>query len=380
MHRPAGSHETRGLHRCRCLDPNEQKRMANRSSQYLIDPWAVESEGSMRRASTTYPRARLDRDSWGCFTVSARSVFGRYLRRRGTFDGGLQLSQDESLEVIRQLLRVLSDAGMLDTLPPEPRDPEKVPGYRVKASAILWKPGDGAGPARDPLYFLPGTAGEGRVNPFFLQHYTTGARQMTAMEAREHAAQVAGELRQEREARFRTGELPVMYCSPTMELGVDIRDLNAVNMRNVPPTPANYAQRSGRAGRSGQPAIVVTYCSSRSSHDQHFFKNPAEMVAGSVLAPRIDLANEDLVRAHVHAILVSEAELGLGDSMSKILDTSGDNPSLALNESIAAGLSDRAVISRSKKKAQQVLAATLEHMAMLTGTVIAGSAILWIRP
>ena len=170
----------------------------------------------------------------------------------------------------------------------------------MKASAILWKPGDGAGAARDPLYFLPGMAGEGRVNPFFLQHYTTRARQMTAMEAREHTAQVASELRQEREVRFRKGELPVMYCSPTMELGVDIRDLNAVNMRNVPPTPANYAQRSGRAGRSGQPAIVVTYCSSRSSHDQHFFKNPAEMVAGSVLAPRIDLANEDLVRAHVH--------------------------------------------------------------------------------
>lgn len=346
----------------RCLDPNEQRRMADRSSQILVDPWVLEPEGSMRRASTTYPRARLDRDSWGCLAVSARSVFGRYLRRRGTFGGDLQLNQDESLEVIRQLMRVLSDAGVLETLPPEPRDPEKVPGYRVKASAILWKPGDGAGPARDPLYFLPGTAGEGRVNPFFLQHYTTGARQMTAMEAREHTAQVAGELRQQREARFRTGELPVMYCSPTMELGVDIRDLNAVNMRNVPPTPANYAQRSGRAGRSGQPAIVVTYCSSRSSHDQHFFNNPAEMVAGSVLAPRIDLANEDLVRAHVHAILVSEAELDLGDSMSKILNTSGDNPSLALNESIAAGLCDHGVIARARKKAEQVLAATLEHV------------------
>ncbi len=35
-----------------------------------------------------------------------------------------------------------------------------------------------------------------------------------------------------------------------MELGVDIAQLNVVNMRNVPPTPANYAQRSGRAGRS----------------------------------------------------------------------------------------------------------------------------------
>ena len=56
-------------------------------------------------------------------------------------------------------------------------------------------------------------------------------------------------------------KLPVLFCSPTMELGVDIAELNVVNMRNVPPTPANYAQRSGRAGRSGQPALVFTYCS-----------------------------------------------------------------------------------------------------------------------
>ena len=45
-------------------------------------------------------------------------------------------------------------------------------------------------------------------------------------------------------ARF----LPVMFCSPTMELGVDIAELDLVYLRNVPPTAANYAQRSGRAG------------------------------------------------------------------------------------------------------------------------------------
>ena len=50
--------------------------------------------------------------------------------------------------------------------------------------------------------------------------------------------------REDREEQFRTADLPVLYCSPTMELGVDISQLNVANMRNVPPTPANYAQRS----------------------------------------------------------------------------------------------------------------------------------------
>lgn len=71
---------------------------------------------------------------------------------------------------------------------------------------------------------------------------------MHGLEAHEHTAQVPSEVREQREHAFREGKLPILYCSPTMELGVDISELNVVNMRNVPPTPANYAQRSGRAG------------------------------------------------------------------------------------------------------------------------------------
>src|SRR4030095_15061982 len=109
--------------------------------------------------------------------------------------------------------------------------------------------------------------------------------------------------------------LPILYCSPTMELGVDIAELNVVNLRNVPPTPANYAQRSGRAGRSGQPALVFTYCSTYRSHDQSFFRRPARMVGGAVAPPRIELANESLLRAHVQAVWLGESGIDLKSSL-----------------------------------------------------------------
>ena len=145
-----------------------------------------------------------------------------------------------------------------------------------------------------------------------------------SFEAHEHTAQLSNSERQELEMRFRGGDsdrakwqqlpghedksfrrLPLLFCSPTMELGIDISALNFVYMRNVPPTAANYVQRAGRAGRSGQPALVVTYCTSRNAHDQWFFKHPQDMVQGVVREPTLDLTNDALLKAHLHSIWLS---------------------------------------------------------------------------
>ncbi len=143
-----------------------------------------------------------------------------------------------------------------------------------------------------------------------------------------------------------------------MELGVDIAELNVVNMRNVPPTPANYAQRSGRAGRSGQPALVFTYCATGSPHDQYFFKRPELMVAGAVRPPRMDLGNEDLVRSHVHAIWLAETRQSLGTSLRDLLDLSKKS-TLPLLDHVRDSLAADAPRQRAREHAARVLA-TLE--------------------
>ncbi len=337
------------------LDPAKQESIQQQSSQRLITPWALDENEVLEHAATLYARPTRQGDFGGDVFVTARSGFGHYLRRTGTFPQYHdRLTTIEVNEVIRQLLDTLRVAGLVEVVE-EAKSPDEVPGYRLPASAILWMAGEGTRPFRDPIRVPGESEAAGKTNPFFVNFYRSLASELAGFEAREHTAQVPYEDRLIREARFRSAELPVLYCSPTMELGVDIAELNVVNMRNIPPTPANYAQRSGRAGRSGQPALVFSYCTTGSPHDQYFFKRPERMVSGEVTPPRLDLANEDLVRAHLHAIWLAEAGLSLGSSLRDLLDVAGNDPTLTTIPSVLDTLRRSQPRLAAQVRAQRIL-------------------------
>ena len=335
------------------LDLTEQEGLKRRAEQRLIDPWSVADE-RLEYATQVLTRPGSRRDSRAWRYVSARGGFGQFLRRQNALGGvipGQRINLADTTEIIRQVFERLRRYGLLLQVGGDTEGEER---WQIPAAALVWTAGDGTHPYQDHIR-MPNAPEDLPTNRYFVDLYRSVGTALADLEAREHTAQVSYEERVKREERFRSADLPVMYCSPTMELGVDISELNVVNMRNVPPTPANYAQRSGRAGRSGQPALVFTYCAAGNSHDQHFFRAPEQMISGQVEAPRVDLANEDLIRAHVHSVWLAVSGLDLGRSMGDILDLADGVTRPQLTEQVREHLQDGHTRANARARARTVL-------------------------
>jgi len=140
----------------------------------------------------------------------------------------------------------------------------------------------------------------------------------------EHSAQQSSERLEDYEEMFKKGQVNVLNCSTTMEMGVDIGGIAAVVMNNVPPHPANYLQRAGRAGRGKEArALAYTLCKGN-PHDQQVFANPSWPFETVIPAPAVALNSARLVQRHVNSLMLANFlchEVGITKTERTRLDT-----------------------------------------------------------
>lgn len=336
------------------LDGTAVDALRNRSRGALREPWAFQSQEALRTAAALMvaaPQRRITRlrDEPMIVRAGPRSALAKQLRRGGMWGVPGRLPEATYTALMESLLQAASEYQLVLAV----ETGFDMPGWRLAPNALRLLSNDERADGR-------------RANPYFKDLYSSladalpGEARFFGLEGREHTAQVDQKRRIWRERRFRWEQedrarltedktellladeprtrLPALFCSPTMELGVDISALNAVYLRNVPPTPANYAQRAGRAGRSGQAAMVLSYCAAQSPHDQYYFRDPTRMVSGIVRPPALELANRDLVRAHLHAVWLAEAGVELPGEIPALLDRSSDT--LPLHDDLAERFQD----------------------------------------
>lgn len=123
--------------------------------------------------------------------------------------------------------------------------------------------------------------------------------------AAEHSAQQDSKTLERYEKAFKGGDINLLSCSTTMEMGIDIGGIASVGMNNVPPHPANYLQRAGRAGRRKEArSVAMTLCKSNPL-DQSVFANTRWAFDTPLPAPRVSLDSRILVQRHVHSFLLA---------------------------------------------------------------------------
>jgi hypothetical protein len=353
--------------RSQYLDRYKLEQLKTQSFNSLREPWGFADDTELPESSRIFITRRLPsnargREAMNLVPGGSRSRLGAQIRKRSLWGENnrhfTRIDEATHQQLVEALLSAAKAYGIVSAEETE----FGLTGYQVNGAALLWRL-----KIIDEAQEHPAA-----MNRFFRALYRNVSKALASQvhpffdfEAREHTAQVEQNDRIEREARFRFEEsdrertpnlerLPLLFCSPTMELGVDISALNTVYLRNTPPTPANYAQRSGRAGRAGQPALVITYCASQSPHDQYFFQDPARMAYGQVNPPTLDLANRDLIESHIQAIWLATTGAELGDSVKAIIDLAQKD--FPVVPPLAQAMDRQEVRTESRRRAGRVMA------------------------
>ena len=194
------------------LDDAQQRDLVEQTRPRLQEEtvWSLDDPRELVKAVVAYPRPKQRGDRSGFF-VSAHGRYGQYARRllKDYAPPGQPFGREAVDAVLRFLFLALKRYGIVEQV----RTGE-VPGYQINPDALRWLPGSGEEQPVDRTRLLAVGEMPPEVNRYFVACYQRFIDLKCTLEAREHTAQVTAADRQEREDRFREGDLSLLFCSP----------------------------------------------------------------------------------------------------------------------------------------------------------------------
>ncbi len=123
----------------------------------------------------------------------------------------------------------------------------------------------------------------------------------------EHSGQQNRDLLADYTVKFKANphKLNLLQCSTTMEMGVDIGDIDMVLMTNIPPTAANYLQRAGRAGRMGQSRSLAFCLCPNTSIGIMAFKDPMNFITSCNIV-YLPVESKIIIQRHINSFFMHE--------------------------------------------------------------------------
>ena len=152
----------------------------------------------------------------------------------------------------------------------------------------------------------------GDWNPLTSRHWRSGIfttadfhRSLIPLRVEEHTAQLDSIKGQQYQDLFRNGDINVLSCSTTFELGIDLGDLQAVVMSNIPPDCRELSPAGRSRGAPDERDRLHPGLGDGSPHDQTYFSSPGEIIHGQIRVPHLALENPFIRQRHVYAVLLS---------------------------------------------------------------------------
>ena len=131
-----------------------------------------------------------------------------------------------------------------------------------------------------------------------------------------HKGGLARDLRDEIERDFREGRIKVVVATSTLELGIDIGDVDMVISELVP--YSQFMQRVGRSGRRGQESIGILLLRSDDPISAYYKRNPEEYFRDQAYG-YLEKANEEVMKFQ-YLSMIAEKEMRQEEIDPKILN------------------------------------------------------------